>query len=300
MGHSAANCSSRDAAERCHSRFSHRHSRESGNPGTGQLTNALDPRFRGDDEEGGYREAVPKPPPFENDPFPHCSAVAQTAGWNVSHRPRPGGCLPTAASPSLPCPRGGSAPMAGRPKRRRISFARSKPWVRWERPQRPSGWVARRPIASATARCDQLCPRMGSRDFDGAHASVQHRDGSHAQRRYDRSRSQGRSDRRQRRSRHGGYPCRLARRSKAALSCQGDKGDRMTAHVRLFVALRATKARRHWPSSSCGLRISLTSSLSILRPSMSTISKRHPLSVKCSPSSGRRLSTASAWPAAVA
>jgi hypothetical protein len=53
-------------------------------------------------------------------------------------------------------------------------------------------------------------------------------------------------------------------------------------------------------SSSFGLRISLTSSLSILRPSISTISKRQPRSRKTSPSLGRCFNIASACPAAVA
>lgn len=172
MGRSTANCSSRDAAERRHPVFHIVIPAKAGIRDS-RLTNALDPRFRGDDEEGGYREAVPKPPPFENNPFLHCSAVVQTAGWNASHRPRPGGCLPTAASPSLPRPRGGSVPMAGRPKRRRISFARSKPWVWWERPQRPSGWAARRPIASVTAPVRPALPPHGIARFRwGARISI--------------------------------------------------------------------------------------------------------------------------------
>ena len=51
---------------------------------------------------------------------------------------------------------------------------------------------------------------------------------------------------------------------------------------------------RYSPSSSFGLRISVTSNLSILRPSISTISNRQPLSLNASPSVGRCFRIASA------
>lgn len=54
------------------------------------------PAFAGMTKKG-YREAVPKPPPFENNPFLHCSAVVQTAGRNASHR-----LAPAAACRQLP------------------------------------------------------------------------------------------------------------------------------------------------------------------------------------------------------